>query len=115
MSAMRKSGRPALRAALVKGGRLENEAIDILFDGREFHIFRAPRIATRDAHGTGCALSSAIAALLARGCEIPEAVAQAKRYLTETLRAASEIGRGAPLLNHSPKSWMSETGSVQPR
>jgi hydroxymethylpyrimidine kinase/phosphomethylpyrimidine kinase len=99
MSAARKSGRPARRAALVKGGHLEDEATDILFDGDEFHIFRAPKIATRDAHGTGCALSSAIAALLARGCEIPEAVARAKRYLSEILLAAPDIGRGARLPN----------------
>src|SRR5262245_23250830 len=56
MSAASKSLRTARRAALVKGWRLEDEAIDVLFDGHEFHIFRAPKIATRDAHGTGCAL-----------------------------------------------------------
>jgi hydroxymethylpyrimidine/phosphomethylpyrimidine kinase len=57
-------------------------------------------MATRDAHGTGCALSSAIAALLARGCDIPEAVARAKRYLSELLRAAPDVGHGAGPLNH---------------
>lgn len=100
MSAGPKSSRTARHAALVKGGHLEDEATDVLFDGREFHIFRAPKIAAGDAHGTGCALSSAIAALLARGCEIPEAVARAKRYLSEILRAAPDIGRGARPLNH---------------
>ncbi len=99
MSAAPKSRGTARRAALVKGGHLEDEATDILFDGREFHIFRAPKIATRDTHGTGCALSSAIAALLARGCEIPEAVARAKQYLSEILGAAPDIGRGARPLN----------------
>ncbi|MGE0128593.1 MAG: bifunctional hydroxymethylpyrimidine kinase/phosphomethylpyrimidine kinase [Blastocatellales bacterium] len=90
----------AQRATLVKGGHLEDEAADVLFDGREFHIFRAPKIATRNTHGTGCTLSSAIAALLARGCEIPEAVARAKQYLSETLRTAPDIGHGAGPLNH---------------
>src|SRR5262245_9212347 len=87
-------------AALVKGGHLENEATDVLFDGREFHIFGAPKIVTRNTHGTGCALSSAIAALLARGCDIPDAVARAKRYLSEALRAAPDIGHGAGPLGH---------------
>jgi len=92
--------REARRAVLVKGGHLETEATDVLFDGREFHLFRAPKIATRNTHGTGCTLSSAIAALLARGHEINEAVAQAKRYLTEAIRAAPDIGHGAGPLNH---------------
>jgi hydroxymethylpyrimidine kinase/phosphomethylpyrimidine kinase len=108
MSASPKSTGAARRAALVKGGHLEDDATDILFDGREFHIFQAPKIATRDTHGTGCALSSAIAALLARGCEVPEAVARAKQYLSEMLaemlaemlRAAPDIGHGARPLNH---------------
>ncbi len=87
-------------AALVKGGHLEDEATDVLFDGHDFHIFRAPKIATRSAHGTGCTLSSAIAALLARGCDIHEAVAGAKQYLSELLRAAPDLGHGAGPLNH---------------
>jgi hydroxymethylpyrimidine/phosphomethylpyrimidine kinase len=100
MSAAPKSWGNARRAALVKGGHLEDDqATDILFDGREFHIFQAPKIVTRDTHGTGCALSSAIAALLARGCDIPEAVARAKQYLSEMLRAAPDIGHGARPLN----------------
>jgi hydroxymethylpyrimidine kinase/phosphomethylpyrimidine kinase len=95
-------------AALVKGGHLEDDATDILFDGRQFHIFQAPKIATRDTHGTGCALSSAIAALLARGCDIPEAVARAKQYLSEMLRAAPDIGHGARPLNHYAKYNMTD-------
>jgi hydroxymethylpyrimidine kinase/phosphomethylpyrimidine kinase len=100
MSAATKSRRMARRAVLVKGGHMETEATDVLFDGREFHIFRAPKIATRETRGTGCTLSSAIAALLARGCDVPEAVARAKQYLSEILRAAPDIGHGARPLNH---------------
>jgi len=48
MSAAAKSRITARRAVLVKGGHMENEATDVLFDGREFHIFRAPKIATRE-------------------------------------------------------------------
>ncbi len=88
-------------AVLVKGGHLPDaEAIDVLDDGREFHVFRAPRISTRNTHGTGCTLASAIAALLARGEGIPEAVPRAKRYLEAALRAAPELGHGAGPLDH---------------
>jgi len=106
------AGKTARGAALVKGGHLANDATDILFDGREFHNFGAPKIATRNTHGTGCTLSSAIAALLARGCEIPDAVARAKRYLSETLRAAPEIGHGAGPLNHFVNPGTPQTGAV---
>lgn len=87
-------------AVLIKGGHLEDEATDVLDNGRELHVFQAPKIVTRNTHGTGCTLSSAIAALLARGYEIPEAVTRAKRYLEATLRTAPEIGHGAGPLNH---------------
>jgi len=100
---------PYRHAVLVKGGHLPGrptgdveaaEAIDVLDDGREVHVFHAPRIRTRNTHGTGCTLSSAIAALLARGREIPEAVLQAKRYLEATMRAAPKLGHGAGPLDH---------------
>src|SRR5262249_4673825 len=87
-------------AVLVKGGHLENEATDVLFDGREFHLISAPKIPTRNTHGTGCTLSSAIAALLAQGCAVRESVARAKLYITEALRTAPDIGHGAGPLNH---------------
>jgi hydroxymethylpyrimidine kinase/phosphomethylpyrimidine kinase len=94
------SGRTAKRTILVKGGHLEDEATDVLDDGRDFHIFRAPKIITRNTHGTGCTLSSAIAALLGQGYEIPEAVLRAKDYLKSALLTAPEIGHGAGPLNH---------------
>ncbi|HYE72185.1 MAG TPA: bifunctional hydroxymethylpyrimidine kinase/phosphomethylpyrimidine kinase, partial [Blastocatellia bacterium] len=88
------------QAVLVKGGHLEGDPIDVLFDGQEFHEFQAPRIITRHTHGTGCTLSSAVAALLARGFKIPEAVRQAKRYVSEAIRTAPGLGHGAGPLNH---------------
>ncbi|NOT60561.1 MAG: bifunctional hydroxymethylpyrimidine kinase/phosphomethylpyrimidine kinase [Acidobacteria bacterium] len=91
------------RAVLVKGGHLPDEATDVFFDGATTHLFRAPRIATRNTHGTGCTLSAAIAAYLARGFSIPEAIARAKSYLNETLRAAPDLGKGHGPLNHFPK------------
>jgi hydroxymethylpyrimidine kinase/phosphomethylpyrimidine kinase len=94
------SGRSAQRTVLVKGGHLEDEATDVLDDGQDFHIFRAPKIITRNTHGTGCTLSSAIAALLGQGYEIHEAVLRAKKYLESALRNAPEIGHGAGPLDH---------------
>lgn len=88
------------QAVLVKGGHLPNEATDVLFDGNEFQLFRAEKIATCNTHGTGCTLSSAIAALLANGFEIPEAITKAKQYLEAALRSAPNLGHGAGPLNH---------------
>ncbi len=87
-------------AVLIKGGHLQTEATDLLDDGREIRLFRAPKIATRHTHGTGCTLSSAIAALLAKGHEIHESIEYAKQYLEAALRAAPDLGRGAGPLNH---------------
>lgn len=95
-----KTTRESRGAALVKGGHLENEATDVLFDGREFQFFSAPKLLTRNTHGTGCTLSSAIAALLAQGFPLPEAIRRAKEYLTDALRSAPGLGRGAGPLNH---------------
>ena len=97
-----KLAQPKIRnqAVLVKGGHLPNEATDVLFDGNEFQLFRAEKIATCNTHGTGCTLSSAIAALLANGFEIPEAITKAKQYLEAALRSAPNLGHGAGPLNH---------------
>lgn len=92
------------RAALVKGGGLAGNAVDILFDGRDFHEFSAPRIAPKGApgraHGAGCTLSAAIAAALARGESLVGAIDAAKRYVTLALQHAPQIGHGSRPLNH---------------
>jgi hydroxymethylpyrimidine/phosphomethylpyrimidine kinase len=92
------------RAVLVKGGHLTGaEATDVLFDGRSHRLFTTPRIDTeRDTHGTGCTLASAIAAHLAKGFAVGDAVEAAKRYVTEALQTSGElrVGRGAAPLNH---------------
>ena len=90
-------------AVLVKGGHLDGDKMcDILCDGRETHRFTAERIATRNLHGTGCTLSSAIATLLAQGSNMYDAVAQAKRYVSRAIEAGSRmaIGRGNGPLWH---------------
>lgn len=96
------------KAVLVKGGHgTGDEALDILFDGEGFARFTALRVATKNVHGTGCTLSSAIAALLARGLSLHEAVREAKTYLTSALAESDKltVGRGAGPLNHFYKLW----------
>lgn len=89
---------------LVKGGHLPkaSEAIDVLYDGQDFTEFRAPRYNTPHTHGSGCTLASAIAAELAKGLAIWEAVDRAKRYLTATIRTGMNLGlgQGRGPLNH---------------
>jgi hydroxymethylpyrimidine kinase/phosphomethylpyrimidine kinase len=92
------------RAGLVKGGHLSGDAIDVLVDDRGAHHFRSPRIETSNTHGTGCTLSSAIAALLARGATLDVAIEKAKQYLVAALRTAPAIGHGAGPLNHKVPS-----------
>jgi len=89
------------RNVVIKGGHREgNTAVDILYDGRQFHEFSAPRVETESTHGTGCTFASAIAAFLARQETVPEAVGHAKEYLTEALRRAEPIGHGHGPVNH---------------
>jgi hydroxymethylpyrimidine/phosphomethylpyrimidine kinase len=88
-------------AVVVKGGHLPgDEAIDLLFDGRTFTEYRAPRIDTRNTHGTGCTFASAIAAYLALGHALPDAVGKAKDYVTGAIRHGLPIGQGHGPLNH---------------
>ncbi|MGA2196703.1 MAG: bifunctional hydroxymethylpyrimidine kinase/phosphomethylpyrimidine kinase [Bryobacteraceae bacterium] len=92
------------RAALIKGGHTPGEdSTDILFDGAGWRDFPAPRIATRHTHGTGCTFSAAIAAGLARGQALDEAVARAKRFIQEAIRTNPGLGRGAGPVNHFAK------------
>ncbi|MDT5335188.1 MAG: hydroxymethylpyrimidine/phosphomethylpyrimidine kinase [Mycobacterium sp.] len=104
-----KSQRDAARAlhalgprwALVKGGHLRSSSHsrDVLFDGNEFHEFDAERIDTGHDHGAGDTLAAATASALAHGYSVPEAVAFAKKWVTECLRAAYPLGHG-----HGPVS-----------
>lgn len=96
------------QAVLVKGGHLEGaESIDVLDAGGEPQLFIASRIATANTHGTGDTLSSAIAALLARGRPLADAVRDAKAYLTEALRASDQlrVGHGHGPVHHFHALW----------
>ena len=77
-------------------------ADDLYFDGAEMRVFSAPRVATRNTHGTGCTLSSAIAAYLGLGFALENAIAAAKAYVTGALQAADklQVGRRHGPLNH---------------
>ncbi|MBX9599971.1 MAG: bifunctional hydroxymethylpyrimidine kinase/phosphomethylpyrimidine kinase [Bryobacteraceae bacterium] len=87
-------------AVLVKGGHLDGDALDLLLAGGRFHEFRAPRVPTVHTHGTGCTYSAAITALLARGEGLLDAVAVAKRFITEAIRTNPGIGGGSGPVNH---------------
>jgi hydroxymethylpyrimidine/phosphomethylpyrimidine kinase len=82
------------KAVVVKGGHAEGDATDVLFDGDQMIELAGPRIDTRNTHGSGCTFSAAIAAGLARGLGVVEAVREAKHFITEAIRAGLEIGEG---------------------
>jgi hydroxymethylpyrimidine/phosphomethylpyrimidine kinase len=88
------------RAVLVKGGHLAGAATDILLADDGFFEFPEARIETRHTHGTGCTYSAAIAAGLALGLALPEAVGRAKAFITKAIRSAPGLGRGAGPVNH---------------
>ena len=87
-------------AALVKGGHLEGDAVDLLWDGSSEHLFRRARIDTVHTHGTGCTLSAAIAAGLAHGSELATAVERATRFVGRAIASAPGLGRGRGPVNH---------------
>lgn len=97
------------RAVLVKGGHMEGESCtDMLVSGgRVLSTLAAPRQRTRNTHGTGCTLSSAIAAGLAGGLALPEAVAQAHRYLQRAIGEADalNVGQGHGPVHHFHPFW----------
>jgi len=88
------------RTVLVKGGHLEGDAIDVLFDGTQWHEFRAPRVITPHTHGTGCTYSAAITAGLANGLPLAEAVGRAKKFIHEAIRTNPGLGSGSGPVNH---------------
>jgi hydroxymethylpyrimidine/phosphomethylpyrimidine kinase len=89
------------RHVLIKGGHLLAErGTDLLYDGRFFNVYKGEFIETPHTHGTGCTYASAIAAHLALGKALPDAVQAAKSYVTETIRHSLAIGHGRGPTNH---------------
>jgi hydroxymethylpyrimidine/phosphomethylpyrimidine kinase len=93
------------RHVLVKGGHLADSATDVLYDGRDFTRYPAPRLDSPNTHGTGCTLSAAIAAGLARGAPLTSAVAEAKAYVTAAIREGFPAGHGVGVLRHFVTTW----------
>lgn len=96
------------RNVLVKGGALQGDASpDVLYDGTDLEVLEQPRVATANTHGTGCTLSSAIAALIPQRPDVASAVRDAKRYVTAALEHADElsVGAGHGPVHHFHRLW----------
>jgi len=88
------------RAVVVKGGHMNGDPADVLYDGEEFIWYGGQRLETRHTHGTGCTFSAAITAQLAKGKPLPEAVLTAKSFITAAIRDELGIGGGHGPTNH---------------
>ncbi|ASS76506.1 bifunctional hydroxymethylpyrimidine kinase/phosphomethylpyrimidine kinase [Tumebacillus algifaecis] len=88
------------RYVLVKGGHLEGDALDILYDGEQFAEFVSPRFETKHTHGTGCTFSAAITSELAKGAAVYEAVHTAKQFITCAIEDSLGLGQGHGPTNH---------------
>lgn len=95
-------------AVLAKGGHLTDaQSVDVLVTGEAEERFSAPRTDTRNTHGTGCTLSSAIAAFLARGLALPDAVREGKAYVSGAIASADalQVGHGHGPVHHFHRLW----------
>jgi hydroxymethylpyrimidine/phosphomethylpyrimidine kinase len=88
------------RTVVVKGGHIEGDATDILFDGDNFFEYPAQRVDTKHTHGTGCTFSSAIASNLALGFSVNKAVEHAKAYINTAIIHAPKLGKGNGPTHH---------------
>lgn len=92
-------------AVIIKGGHLASAAIvDLLYDGHRFHEFGIDRVAGRNTHGTGCTFAAALAAHLALGHALADAVPQVQRYIAGAIARAPNLGRGHGPMDHFWKS-----------
>ena len=94
---------------LLKAGHLETDTLEdvLVLTGGETHLFTNPKIITKNSHGTGCTLSSAIASYLGKGLDLPEAVGSAEKYLHEAILqgATYELGEGHGPVHHFHDFW----------
>lgn len=89
-----------VKHVVLKGGHLDERAMDLLYDGKRFHLFDSIKIKGDDFHGLGCAFSMAIACSLARGEEIHASVETAKKFISRLLSRPLRIGQGKSVLDH---------------
>ncbi len=90
-------------ACVLTGGHLEGRPMDLLFDGTDFFEFDGERISRGSTHGTGCTFSAAMAAYLAKGTSLRDAVAGAKKFVATAIRRGPKLGRGAGPLHQMEK------------
>ena len=91
---------------VIKGGHSEGDVVtDLLYDGKDYREYSAKRVPTMSTHGTGCTFASAIAATLAKGDSVPNAVAAAKAYVTKALQNAYPLGHGHGPVHHFYRYW----------
>ena len=88
---------------LLKGGHLQDRAVDILFDAQGMEIFESDLVKGVNNHGSGCTLASAVAAALARGQSLRKAVKTAKEYIKTALNDALQLSPGLRVINHFPR------------
>ena len=111
------------RYVIIKGGHLgagryRERAVDLVFDGRSFYTLEAERHPSRHTHGTGCTFAAAIAAYLARGVAVQEALHLAKAFVTRAIGAAFPLGSGVGPVNHlagNPSGPASDRGAATDR
>jgi hydroxymethylpyrimidine/phosphomethylpyrimidine kinase len=88
------------KSVLITGGHLSGEPVDVLFDGKEFTLFRGKRIDSLNTHGTGCTFSAAITANLIKGKSLQESIHISKEYLYKAIKKSFNLGKGHGPLNH---------------
>ncbi len=113
--AARELQRLGCRAVLIKGGHLEGDPTDILFDGSTLHELTTPRIDTKNTHGTGCTYSAAITARLACGHDLETSVRGAKQYLTLAIQESYSPGRGHGPVRHLNSGAVADLGRPRDR
>lgn len=98
------------RTVVMKGGHRQGDATDVFYDGHEFIVLPSERFDTPNTHGTGCTLSAAIAAGLAQGLSVRDAVVDAKRYVSEAIRRSQPLGHGHGPVAHD---WLLSRESLR--
>lgn len=97
------------RNVVIKGGDAVGPAIDLFYDGQQYHEFAAARVDTTSTHGTGCTFSAAIAAAMAKGSAPRQAVAMAKAYVTKAMQMSFPLGKGNGPVHHFFRYWQDTT------
>jgi hydroxymethylpyrimidine/phosphomethylpyrimidine kinase len=105
IEAARKIADSGPAVVIVKGGHLDGSPIDVAWDGSTVSYFETPRVDTKATHGTGCTYSAAIAAHLAKGYRVQDAIEQSKQYLFNALMNAYDVGAGHSPVHHFHKLW----------